>query len=106
MIMGEESSENDLVHNQKQEAKTAIDRFHARKFGIKAGSTSEKRNALKIAGAGRGIEKTKKQKTPVKVSIQELVEQGLQQIANIRETIKREPHREHRISVCRSGCAD
>ncbi|KAK3141904.1 hypothetical protein QOZ80_4BG0339680 [Eleusine coracana subsp. coracana] len=104
MTTDEESEDSGAVHRRKGEGKTVVDRFHARKFGIKPGSTAEKRAALGVANKGREIEKSKKQKTPVKVNIKELVEAGLQLVANLRD-VKLEHEENPKAASARQAAA-
>lgn len=84
--MSSEEETEDSISTKPDETQplTAIERFHARKFGGRSTGAGERKDALKIAGAGREIEKGKKLKnhlTPqVQNSIQALVNQGLQLI--------------------------
>jgi hypothetical protein len=62
MTVDEESSDGGSSVKTNLVLATTVDRFHARKFGVKP----EKRGALKVCSAG----KVKKQKTPNKSSRQ------------------------------------
>jgi hypothetical protein len=61
MTTDEESSEGNSVVKMELELATAVERFHARKFGAKM----EKRGVLKVIIVGS----SKKQKTPIKTSM-------------------------------------
>jgi hypothetical protein len=52
MATDDESSESGSVHKLPSWLETAIDRFHARKFGGKPSQKLEKREALKVQGLG------------------------------------------------------
>jgi hypothetical protein len=62
MTMDDESSETGSVHKSPSQFETAIERFHARKFGGNPKQSLEKKSALRVKGTGS----TKKQKTPIK----------------------------------------
>jgi hypothetical protein len=49
MTMNDESSGNDSCMQDEAQTMTAIERFHARKYGTHKGETSKKRPALKVA---------------------------------------------------------
>jgi hypothetical protein len=66
MTSEDESSGNDSCMQNTNALTSAVDCFHARKFGVKKGENVEKRAALKVVNPG----KAKKQKTPVKASLQ------------------------------------
>ncbi|KAK3160925.1 hypothetical protein QOZ80_1BG0068340 [Eleusine coracana subsp. coracana] len=92
MITEEEPGESISVMNNEDGKTSAVDRFLARKFGGKTlGATKP---ALKIAGSGREIDKSRKVKSivkkPIHDAIQSLMEQGMEEVANIKE-VKPEP---------------
>jgi hypothetical protein len=62
MTQDEQSSDGDSIVKTDLELATAVERFHARKFGAK----TEKRGVLKV----NSTTKAKKQKAPVKTNIQ------------------------------------
>jgi hypothetical protein len=69
MTPDEESSDGSSIIKIELELSTAVEQFHARKFGGRAYNKAEKMSALKMSNAGR----VKKQKTLVKMAMQEVV---------------------------------
>jgi hypothetical protein len=56
----EEYVSDDGAMDQKADSQsTTIDRFHARRFKVKAGQSTEKRAILKVTGTGRSNKKQK-----------------------------------------------
>lgn len=71
MTIEEDTSGSVSKGEEESKQLTAIERFHARKFGPK---TVSSKGALKIAGTGREIEKPKKIKALLAPGIQEAVQ--------------------------------
>jgi hypothetical protein len=66
MTTEDESSGKDSCQQVVDKLATAVDHFHARKFGVWKGESLEKRHVLKVVNP----DKAKKKKTPVKSAIQ------------------------------------
>jgi hypothetical protein len=94
MTTDEESSDGCSVDQKLKEPMTAIERFHARKFGGSKESGAGKKVVLKIVGTGS----SKKQQTPVKTGMKEalnaLIEEeaigGLANTIDSTTTVKQE----------------